>query len=80
MRTKDIIIMCVQTVVLLDGDLYEEIHLNLISCFIYVCGILAVVFMTNIYLGIFFIVYGIVLIIVSLNISKPLFDMQKMLW
>ena len=41
------------------------------------CGILAVVFMTNIYLGIFFIVYGIVLIIVSLNISKPLFDMQK---
>ena len=59
------------------GDLYEEIHLNLISCFIYVCGILAVVFMTNIYLGIFFIVYGIVLIIVSLNISKPLFDMQK---
>ena len=36
--------------------------------------------MTNIYLGIFFIVYGIVLIIVSLNISKPLFDMQKMLW
>lgn len=59
------------------GDLHEEIHLNLISNIIYLLGILALVTYYSKIFGIFFLLYGIVLVVISLKGAAPLFSMQK---
>lgn len=59
------------------GDLHEEIHLNLISNIIYLVGILALVTYYSKIFCIFFLAYGVVLVIISLKGASPLFNMQK---
>lgn len=59
------------------GDLHEEINLNMVSNIIYAIGILVFVTYVNAAFGIFFAIYGVILVIISLNSSKPLFHMQK---
>lgn len=59
------------------GDLHEEIHLRLIGNVIFAVMILAVIFYISPLLTVFFLLYILVLAVVSLNASKPLFHMQK---
>ncbi len=59
------------------GDLHEEVYLNLVSNFIYLAGILALVTYYSRAFGIFFLLYGIILVILSLRGAAPLFSMQK---
>ena len=59
------------------GDLHEEIHLRMVSCILYIFSILAVITYVDVFFGIFFLVYGAVLIVISLNSAKPLYTMQK---
>ncbi len=59
------------------GDLHEEIHLKMISCLLYIFSILAVITYIDVFFGIFFLVYGTILVVISLNSAKPLYAMQK---
>ncbi|MDE6748854.1 MAG: ABC transporter ATP-binding protein/permease [Lachnospiraceae bacterium] len=59
------------------GDLHEEMNLNMVSNLIYIAAMLAFITYVNAVFGIFFIVYGIVLVLICFNGSKPLFNMQK---
>lgn len=59
------------------GDLHEELNLNMVSNLIYIAGMLAFITYVNAVFGIFFVVYGIVLVLICFNGSKPLFNMQK---
>lgn len=59
------------------GDLHEETHLKMISCLLYIFSILAVITCVDTFFGIFFLVYGAILVVISLNSSKPLYAMQK---
>lgn len=59
------------------GDLHEELNLNMISNLIYLVGILALVAYYSKVFCIFFLIYGAVLVVISLKGSAPLFHMQK---
>lgn len=59
------------------GDLHEELNLNMVSNLIYVAAMLIFITYVNSIFGIFFVAYGIVLVIICFNGSKPLFNMQK---
>lgn len=59
------------------GDLHEELHLNMVSNLIYIVGMLLFVTYVNPVFGIFFAVYGVLLVIVVIKSAKPLYHMQK---
>lgn len=59
------------------GDLHEEIHLKMVSYLLYIFSILTVITYADIFFGIFFLVYGAILVVISLNSAKPLYAMQK---
>lgn len=59
------------------SEVHEEMYCNLIGNLLYVIALLAVITYTNWVFGIFFLVYGILLALISLYGSRPLFDMQK---
>lgn len=59
------------------GDLHEELYLNMISNILYVCGIWGIITYVNVTFGIFFVVYGMVLVLISLKSAKPLYHMQR---
>ncbi len=59
------------------GDLHEELYLNMISNMIYIIGMLLFVAYVNVAFGIFFAIYGVVLVIAVTKSAKPLYHMQK---
>ncbi|MCM1039529.1 MAG: ABC transporter ATP-binding protein/permease [Ruminococcus sp.] len=59
------------------GDLHEELHLNMYANLIYIAGMLAFITYINWAFGVFFVIYGIVLVIISLNSSRPLYHMNR---
>ncbi len=59
------------------GDLHEELYLNMCANLIYIIGMLLFVTYINWAFGIFFAVYGVVLVIIALYSAKPLYHMQK---
>lgn len=59
------------------GDLHEELNLNMVSNLIYIAAMLIFITYVNAVFGIFFAVYGVVLVLICFNGSKPLFNMQK---
>ncbi len=59
------------------SEVHEEMYCNLIGNLLYVIALLAVISCTNWIFGIFFLIYGILLAVISLYGSRPLFDMQK---
>lgn len=59
------------------GDLHEEIHLKLVSELLYIFGILAVITYVNRFFGVFFAVYGMILVLISLYSARPLYGLQK---
>lgn len=59
------------------GDLHEEIYLKMVSCLLYIISILAVITYVNAFFGIFFLIYGAILVVISLNSARPLYAMQK---
>lgn len=59
------------------AEVHEEMYCNLIGNLLYIIALLAVITYTNWVFGIFFLIYGILLALISLYGSRPLFDMQK---
>lgn len=59
------------------GDIHEEVHLNLFSNIIFVSIILIFVTYINRIFGLFFFIYGIILVIISIFEAKPLYELQK---
>lgn len=59
------------------GDLHEELHLNMVSNLIYIAGMLLFVTCISPVFGIFFAVYGGLLVIIVIRSAKPLYHMQK---
>lgn len=59
------------------SEVHEEVYCNLIGNLLYIIALLAVITYTNWVFGIFFLIYGILLALVSLYGSRPLFDLQK---
>lgn len=59
------------------AEVHEELYCNLVGNLLYVIALLAVITYTNWAFGVFFLVYGILLSLISLYGSRPLFDMQR---
>lgn len=59
------------------GDLHEELNLNMCANLIYIIGMLVFITCVNWAFGIFFVSYGVILVIISLNSAKPLYHMNR---
>ena len=59
------------------AEVHEEMYCNLIGNLLYIIALLIAITCTSWVFGIFFLVYGVLLALISLYGSRPLFGMQK---